>query len=325
MATPDVVSPMSRPEAAPGDESVTPDESQSLGDLLGVAAGVIIPFVGVVLAFLISYPALSPIQIILMAVSGILLYLISGFGITGGYHRLFTHRSFQVPIWLERVFAIAGCSAIEGPPIRWVAKHRKHHKFSDQPDDPHSPHHHGKGWRGMLLGLWHAHVGWLFANTDAPPEIYAKELFEDPFMLQLERLHWYLLIALLSLFGVPALLGFLIVGTAQGVLLGIVWIGLVRAFFLLQHTFSINSVCHIVGKRPFDTNDGSRNVKWLPGTLGESWHNNHHAFPYSYRHGLDGGLDLTAELILLLKKLGLGHNLRVASPERIEQKRSQTA
>jgi stearoyl-CoA desaturase (delta-9 desaturase) len=173
--------------------------------------------------------------------------------------------------------------------------------------------------------LWHAHMGWLFTSSEAPPEKYAIELTEEPFMTGIGRMPWYLLIALMSLFGVPALLGFLIAGP-MGAVFGIVWMGLVRAFFLLQSTFMINSVCHVFGRRNFETTDQSRNVWWLAlPTLGEAWHNGHHAFPSSFRHGLAGGLDLSALLVLLLEKLGWAHELRRISPERVEQKLLDTA
>jgi stearoyl-CoA desaturase (delta-9 desaturase) len=326
MATRDVVSPVSRPQAAPEDEKVTPTrfppaEKASRGHRLVVHVGLWIPGSGVALALLLTYRSLSPIQIALMMICSIGMYVFAASGITAGFHRMLTHRSFQAVPWLHWTLVIAGCSALQGPPIRWVADHRKHHAHSDQPDDPHSPHGHGDGWRGMLLGLWHAHTGWLLTETKAPAARFAKEWDEDPWMKRLEKKRYYLPIALLSLIGIPALLGFLITGDIQGVWFGIVWIGLVRAFFLLQFTFAINSACHVVGRETFDTGDESRDVWWLRlPTGGESNHNGHHAFPSSYRHGLGGGLDPTAELVRWWEKRGWVYGVKRMKVERVEEK-----
>jgi stearoyl-CoA desaturase (delta-9 desaturase) len=166
-------------------------------------------------------------------------------------------------------------------------------------------------------------MGWLLHDADAPAQTYAKELVEDPFMHRVGR--WYWLIALMSLFGTPGLLGWLINGGSSGVLIGIAWIGLVRSCFLLQFTFCINSVCHVFGKRTFVTDDQSRDVWWLRlATMGESNHNGHHAFPRSFRHGLKGGLDPSAILILALNRVGLARELYRVSPDNIKIKLNPT-
>jgi stearoyl-CoA desaturase (delta-9 desaturase) len=205
-------------------------------------------------------------------------YVICGFGITVGYHRLLTHRAFQTHNGLRYAFAIAGSYALQGSPLDWVADHRKHHAHTDQEGDPHSPHvGHGHG----LKGLWHAHTGWLFETQgQADWKKYAKDLYEDRTMKRISKAFpWFALGSLL----LPMLAGFVLHGfTLGGALRGLVWGGLVRAFMLHHVTWSINSICHYFGRRRFDVEDHSTNVAWLAvPSLGEAWHHNHHAFPSS--------------------------------------------
>ena len=215
-----------------------------------------------------------------------ILYVLTGFGVTVGFHRLFTHRSFATKRWLRGVFAVCGSAAIEGPVISWVADHRKHHAFSDQPGDPHSPHvDHGVGWRGALRGLAHAHMGWLFLHTQrGARKRYAPDLIADPVVSFVDRTFLYWAIGGLgAAFG----LGWLIGGTLTAALTGLLWGGAVRLLVLHHVTFSINSLCHFFGRRRFDTDDESRNLAWLSVlSFGEAWHNNHHAFPTSAAHGM---------------------------------------
>jgi stearoyl-CoA desaturase (delta-9 desaturase) len=179
-----------------------------------------------------------------------------------------------------------GSMAIEGPVISWVADHRKHHAFSDQEGDPHSPHvGHGGGWRGALRGLFHAHVGWLFIHTQrGKRDRYAPDLLKDPTIRFIDRTFlWWTAGGLVLAF----LLGWLIGGSLTAGLTGLLWGGAVRMLVVHHVTYSINSLCHFFGRRAYDTDDESRNLAWLaPFTFGESWHNNHHAFPTSARHGL---------------------------------------
>jgi stearoyl-CoA desaturase (delta-9 desaturase) len=203
---------------------------------------------------------------------------------------------------------------LQGGVLDWVADHRKHHAHTDQEGDPHSPHvGHGSG----LKGLWHAHTGWLFeTHGQADWKKYAKELYEDPNMKKINRL--FPLWALLSLL-VPTTLGFVLHGfTAEGALRGLVWGGLVRAFFLHHITWSINSVCHYFGRRRFAIEDQSTNVAWLAiPSFGEAWHHNHHAFPRSAGHGLRWWeIDLSKLFIGALAKVGLAWNVVKISPER---------
>ena len=244
-------------------------------------------------------------------------YALTGLGITVGYHRLLTHRSFKTSAPMRGLFAALGSAAIEGPVIEWVANHRKHHRFSDQPGDPHSPHvDHGGGWRGALSGLFHAHVGWIFSDHElASEERYAKDLLADPVVRFVDRM--FLLWVFVGL-AVPFALGFALTGSLAGGLTGLLWGGAVRIFLLHHSTFSINSLCHFFGRRRFATSDESRNLLWLSlPTLGEAWHNNHHAFPTSARHGLRWWqLDPSAWLIAGLERTGLIWDVVRVTPER---------
>ena len=244
-----------------------------------------------------------------------------GLGITVGFHRLFTHRSFKTSAPMRGLWAVLGSMALEGPVIEWVAYHRRHHAFSDEEGDPHSPHvGHGDGWRGALRGLFYAHVGWvLFSTEPAEEERYAPDLMQDRVVRSVDRT--FVLWAVLGLV-IPFGLGVALTGTIYGGLLGLLWGGAVRIFVLHHITFCINSLCHFFGSRDFVTGDESRNLALLaPFTFGEAWHNNHHAFPTSARHGLGRGqLDPSAALISLMERTGLAWDVVRVSPERIASK-----
>jgi stearoyl-CoA desaturase (Delta-9 desaturase) len=251
------------------------------------------------------------------------MYVLTGLGITVGFHRLLTHRSFQTHKPTEYLFATLGSMAVQGPVIAWVADHRKHHAHTDEEGDPHSPHvGRGDGILGAMRGLWYAHMGWLFdAHGRAEAERYARDLVEDRGMRFLSR--GFLGIALLGLL-IPAGLGYLLDGTLKGALTGLLWGGFVRIFMLHHVTWSINSVCHFFGRRRFDVEDQSTNVFWLAlPSFGESWHHNHHAFPRSAVHGLKWWeIDTTAVVIRTLKRLRLAWNVIEISPERQAQKQA---
>ena len=271
---------------------------------------VVVPFVATIVAIVLLWNSfVSPADLIIAAV----MYLLTAVGITVGYHRLLTHRSFQTSKALEYTFAILGTMAVQGPVISWVADHRKHHAHTDEEGDPHSPHvGHGEGVRG----LWHAHTGWLMETQGrADWKKYAKDLYEDRGMRFISR-HFVALIYLSLL--IPAVAGFIVTGTVLGALTGLLWGGLVRIFFVHHITWSVNSVCHFFGTRRFDTDDQSTNVFWLAlPSLGESWHHNHHAFPRSAVHGLKRWEpDPSALIIGGLEKVGLAHNVVRISPER---------
>ncbi len=235
-----------------------------------------------------------------------IVYSLTGFGITVGFHRHLTHRAFKAKRPVRGALAILGSAAVEGPVISWVADHRKHHAFTDEPGDPHSPHvGHGGGLRGALRGLAHAHLGWLYDHSQrALKTRYAPDLMNDSLIRFVDRTFALWVLAGLA---VPFGLGWAIGGSIHHALTGLLWGGLVRMFVLHHVTYSINSLCHFFGRRDYETDDESRNLAWLaPLSFGESWHNNHHAFPTSARHGLRRWqIDSGAAVIWVLEKLGL--------------------
>jgi len=256
---------------------------------------------------------LRPRDLLVLAI----VYALTGLGVTVGFHRLLTHRSFKTGPLVRAVLAILGSAAIEGPVISWVADHRKHHAFSDRRGDPHSPHvDHGVGWAGALRGLLHAHVGWLFRHDQRGARArYTPDLLGDPVIRFVDRTFFVWALAGLALsFGLGVAIG----GTVAAGLTGLLWGGGVRLFVLHHVTYSINSICHVFGRRRFGTRDESRNVFWLAlPSLGESWHNNHHAFPTSATHGLGRWeLDVSALVIRGLEACGLAWDVVRVSPER---------
>jgi stearoyl-CoA desaturase (delta-9 desaturase) len=251
------------------------------------------------------------------------MYVVAGLGITVGYHRLLTHRSFQTAKWLEYAFAITGGLAIQGRVIDWVADHRKHHAHTDVEGDPHSPHAgHGAGLRGTIRGLYHAHVGWLFTEHGrARARKYAPDLYEDRGMRRIHRAFPWIA---LSTFAIPFGLGFALTQSLHGALTALLWGGVIRVFMEHHVTWSINSVCHFFGRRRFAIDDHSTNVFWLAiPSFGESWHHNHHAFPRSASHGLrPWEIDLSALVVRGLRRVGLAWNVIEISPERQAQLRA---
>jgi stearoyl-CoA desaturase (delta-9 desaturase) len=280
-------------------------------------AAVILPFVGFVAAIVLLWnDVVSTTDLVILAA----MYLPTAFGITIGYHRLFTHRAFEAKPWVRHTFAVLGSMAVQGSVIDWVADHRKHHAFTDTEGDPHSPHGHGEGLGGALSGLWYAHMGWLVdTQGQATKRRFAPELLEDPVMRRIN--YAFLPLVGLSLL-IPAILGFLLTGTLAGALTGLLWGGLVRIFIVHHVTWSINSVCHFFGRRRFEVDDESTNVFWLAiPSLGESWHHNHHAFPRAAQQGMRWWeIDISAAVITLLEKLGLAWNVVRISPERQQQR-----
>jgi stearoyl-CoA desaturase (delta-9 desaturase) len=278
-------------------------------------AAVVVPFLGVIVGGVVLWHRfLGPRD---LAIFGVM-YLLSAVGVTVGFHRLLTHRAFKTRPWLRYTFAVLGSLSVQGAVIDWVADHRKHHTFTDEDGDPHSPHiDAGKGLSGVLAGLWHAHVGWLFqTHGQASSKRYAPDLISDPVMRRISRS--FPLIALASL-AVPFLAGLLLShGSAvEGGLTALLWAGLVRIFLVHHVTWSINSICHFFGNRRFATDDHSTNVFWLAlPSLGEAWHHNHHAFPRSACHGLRWyELDPSAWLILGLERIGLAWDVVRVGPD----------
>lgn len=287
--------------------------------LAGVV-GVAVPPLGVIAAaYLLWDSAVHPVDLTLFAG----LYVACGLGITVGFHRLFSHKSFETMAGLRVLLAILGSMAMQGALTQWVTDHRKHHALSDQEGDPHSPHAwRGRGLLGRVRGLWHSHVGWLFSTKglERGPH-YGRDLYEDRLIRWIDRL--YLLWVALSV-GIPFLGGYLVGGTWERGLEAMVWGGILRIFLFQHVTFSINSVCHAFGKRPFRTRDESRNV-WLLAipSFGESWHNGHHAFPASAVHGLERGqIDISALVIGGLERLRLAWDVKRPEPDQVERRRS---
>jgi stearoyl-CoA desaturase (Delta-9 desaturase) len=294
-------------------------------DAMGVArrvgnlAGTILPLVGLAVAIVLLWDRMVGIRELTILFVG---YLVAGLGITVGYHRLFPHRSFQTFRVVRYAFAILGQLAVEGNVVSWVANHRKHHQFADRSGDPHSPHaDRGEGFVEGLKGLWHAHTGWLFdADATADPNRYAKDVLDDRGL----RIISWLFVPMVALsLVIPGLVGWAWIGGRYGFLAGLVWGGAVRILLLHHVTWSINSICHYWGRRRFIVRDESRNVWWLAWlSFGESWHNNHHAFPTSAFHGLRRlEIDPGGGLIWALERVGLAWRVVRISPQRQALKR----
>ncbi len=280
-------------------------------------AAVTIPFAGLVTAIVLLW-GVAFNWVYLALLGG--MYFATAVGITVGYHRFFAHRSFETPRPVAAILAALGSMAVEGPVLQWVAVHRRHHQHSDDHDDPHSPHMYGAGLWSMVRGLWHAHMGWLFRSNPRGLARYVRDLRSDWLVRGMSQLFpvWVLLGLL-----IPAALGGLFTLSWMGVLLGFIWGGLVRVFLVHHVTWSINSVCHIWGSRPFRTHDESRNnVIFGVLAMGEGWHNNHHAFPTSARHGLRWWqLDGAYFIIWAMSKIGLAREVRIPSRNRVAAKR----
>jgi stearoyl-CoA desaturase (Delta-9 desaturase) len=302
-----------KPAAAAGASSLELAVNRTLTAIITVG-----PLVGLGLAGWQMWDGLLHLRdVVVFAI----MYFLTGLGVTVGFHRLFTHRSFKTFPAVRLVFAVLGSAAIEGPVVDWVADHRKHHAFSDQPGDPHSPHvDHGTGLRGVLRGLGHAHLGWLFERTEpGHRERYAPDLLADPVVAFVDGTFLVWAIGgLAAAFG----LGWAIGGSVSAGLTGLLWGGAVRMLVLHHVTYSINSLCHYFGRRSYETTDHSRNLAWLaPLSLGEAWHNNHHAFPTSAFHGLGlRQLDVSAIVIRSMERLGLCWDVVRVSPERLAAK-----
>ena len=283
-------------------------------------AAVVFPFVGFIAAAVLLWGiGFSWLHLILMVV----MYLLTAVGITIGYHRLFTHKSFETNRVVKAIFAILGSMAVEGPLLKWVAMHRRHHQHSDKHDDPHSPHLHGHGLWGVVTGMWHAHVGWIFDRDPENLDRYVVDLKKDRALRWINTMFplWVLLSLLL-----PTVLGGLLSMSWSGALLGLVWGGLARIFLVHHVTWSINSVCHLWGSRDFESHDESRN-NFIFGVLalGEGWHNNHHAFPTSARHGLRWWqIDISYWVIRGMEAVGLATKVRKPTAEAMIAKARRT-
>lgn len=279
----------------------------SLGMRLVNLVAVVLPFAGLVAAPVLLWGwGFHWLDLILL----LSMYVLTALGITVGFHRLFTHRSFETNPIIRFLLAALGSMAVQGSVLKWVALHRRHHQHSDGTDDPHSPHHSGQGILGMLRGLWHAHLGWIFRPDPPNLDHYVRDLHQDRATRVASTL--FLLWVGLGLF-LPAAIAWLVTGSWTGALLGLIWGGLARVFLVHHMTWSINSVCHLWGTRPYRCGDESRN-NFLFGVLafGEGWHNNHHAFPTSARHGLRWWqIDVSYWVIRGLALVGLAWKLKL--------------
>ena len=295
----------------------TPAERASLGFRLTTLGAITLPVLALVgAAFLLWGWGFSWVDFGLL----VGMYLLTALGITVGFHRLFVHRSFDAVMPVKVAFAVAGSMAVQGDLISWVGAHRRHHQHSDTPTDPHTPHGHGRGLFGWLKGYWHAHIGWFFEPRMRDMERYTKDLNQSPTLRLVSKLFplWVAIGLVL-----PAVLGGVISQSWVGVLTGFVWGGLVRVFLVHHVTWSVNSACHLWGFRPFESDDESRNnVVFGVLGMGEGWHNSHHAFPTSARHGLSWWQpDVSYWVIRALALVGLAWDVKVPNKQARAAKR----
>jgi len=291
---------------------------QSPGILVALWAFVVLPFVALIAAIPLAWGGWLTWADIVIAVAW---YLVSGLGVTVGFHRYLTHGSFKAKRWLRVALAVAGSFAVQGNVTQWVADHRRHHAFSDVEGDPHSPWRFGTSVWGLTKGLFHAHVGWLFHRELSNRARFAPDLLADRDLRRVDQLFPPLVaISLVA----PAIIGGLVTWSWQGALTAFFWAGLVRIGLLHHVTWAINSVCHVYGERPFEVRQGDKAANFWPLALvsfGESWHNLHHADPTSARHGvLRGQIDPSARVIWMFEKLGAAYDVRWPKPDRIAAK-----
>jgi stearoyl-CoA desaturase (delta-9 desaturase) len=292
---------------------------QPIGILIGLWGFVVVPFIALIAAVPIAWGgALNWTYVGI----GAFFYIISGLGITVGFHRYFTHGSFKAKRGLRVALAVAGSMAIQGETTQWVADHRRHHSYSDVEGDPHSPWRFGTTFGALVKGLWYAHMGWLFHRELSNRDRFAPDLVADKDIQRVDKM--FVLIVIGSMLA-PAAAGGLITMSWQGALWAFFWAGLVRVSFLHHVTWSINSICHVVGERPFELRKGDKASNFWPLAIlsfGESWHNLHHADPTCARHGVDRGqIDISARTIWIFEKLGWARDVRWPKPERLAAKR----
>lgn len=291
-------------------------DEQSRLEQFALALFILVPFIALIAAVPIAWGGWLSWLDVAIAVT---MYWIGLLGVTVGFHRYFTHKSFKPNRGVKIALALAGSMAVQGPLIRWVADHRKHHKFSDRDGDPHSPWKYGTSVRALAKGMFHAHIGWLFDEEQTPQRKYAPDLMKDKDLVRISKDFWFW--TLLSL-AIPPIIGGLVTMSWMGAFTAFFWGSLVRVGLLHHVTWSINSICHTIGERPFVSRDKSANVWWLAiPSGGESWHNLHHADPTCARHGVQKGqVDVSARVIWVFEKLGWVDDVRWPVKERIEGK-----
>jgi stearoyl-CoA desaturase (delta-9 desaturase) len=292
---------------------------QSTGILIALWGFVVLPFAALLAAVPVAWGwGLTWLDVAL----GTVFYVIGGLGIGSGFHRYLTHGAFKANRGLRIALTIAGSTAIEGNPTQWVADHRRHHAFSDREGDPHSPWRFGESFGGLVKGLFYAHVGWLFYRELSNRERFAPDLLADKDIRRIDKLFPVIVILSATL---PAIIAGLVTWSWQGALSAFFWAGIVRIGLLHHVTWSINSICHVYGERPFETRDGDKASNFWPLAIlsfGESWHNLHHADPTCARHGVDKGqIDINARLIWLFEKLGWATDVRWPKRDRLDAKR----
>ncbi len=302
------------PEAPPssGPKPLMSDD-RSRGHQALVYVFVLVPLVALVAAIPAAWGwGLGAVDISLAVV----FYVISGLGVTVGFHRMFTHGAFKTNRAVKLALAISGMTAVQGPVITWVADHRRHHAYADRDGDPHSPWLFGNSAAALAKGFWHSHMGWLFQRSQTNPERFAPDLLKDRALARVNNLFpvWTL-----ASFALPALLGGLLTWSWWGALTAFFWAGLVRVSVLHHITWSVNSICHMIGERPFKSRDKAANFWPLAiVSFGESWHNSHHADPTCARHGvLKGQLDISARVIWMLERTGLAWKVRWPNDQRL--------
>lgn len=247
-------------------------------------------------------------------------YVIVAHGVTIGFHRLFTHKSFEARRPLKIALALLGSMSFQGSLIGWVADHRRHHMFTERPGDPHSPTRPPTQPFGRIRGLVHAHLGWFFKHESTSRPRFAPDLLADRDVVFIDRLFVPCSVLTLAL---PFGLGYAITGRFTGGLAVFLWAGVLRVGLLHHVSWATNSLCHAFGRRPFDTDDASRNFAPLAIlSMGESWHNAHHAFPAMARHGVDRHqLDTSAMIIRVFERLGWATRVRWPDPTRLATRR----
>ncbi|GII30525.1 acyl-CoA desaturase [Planotetraspora mira] len=307
-----VAQPLFSEGTAPGPKPIF-DGRRPLPAQVGVYAFVAVPLLAVLVAVPVAWGwGLGWVDVILAA----FFYTATCLGVTVGFHRYFTHGAFKSRRGLRIALAVVGSMAVQGPILHWVADHRRHHAFADKEGDPHSPWLFGTSPAALARGFWHAHMGWVLDRDLTNQQRFIPDLLTDRDIRLVHRLFGPLTAATMIL---PAVLGGLLTWTWWGAVTAFFWAGLVRVALLHHVTWSVNSICHMIGDRPFTTRDRSANF-WPLAILsmGESWHNLHHADPTSARHGVrPGQIDISARLIRIFEKLGLVHDVRWPTPARL--------
>jgi stearoyl-CoA desaturase (Delta-9 desaturase) len=309
----------STPDARTGPEPMLAGE-KTPAQMVLVKVFAVVPLLAVVAAVPVAWGwGLGWVDIGL----AVFFYALTCLGVTIGFHRYFTHGAFKARRGLRIALAVVGSLAMQGPVINWVADHRRHHAYADKEGDPHSPWLFGTSAAALAKGFWHAHMGWMFQRERTNAQRFAPDLLADKDIRRIDRLFPVLTaVTLLA----PAVLGGVITVSWWGALTAFFWASLVRVAVLHHVTWSVNSICHLIGERPFESRDKAANFWPLAiASMGESWHNSHHADPTCARHGVQRGqIDISARVIWAFEKLGWATHVRWPRPERLARKLRST-